>query len=473
MVVLPNRVRRTLRRKPQLRRGAVLILTALMLVFMLGLLAFSIDVGYMLTCRTEAQRAADAGALAGAGSLADGVQVAEQQARDFTQRNAIGRKNLTNAGINVEFGLWNRQGRTFTQSLQAPDAVKVTARRTGASLFFGGIFGRKQFDIGADAIASYGPRDIMVVLDYSASMNDDSELGHLNMLGRSQIEANLQQIYGQLGSPRFGNMSWNGQSISTTNNTTIKSQLGLSNVRYPYPSGSWDDYIDYVKSSSVLSAAGYNKRFSYLTLVNYLLEQQPKSNETPDLWQTSEQPITALKDGFSVFLSYLGEAKTGDRVGLTVYTAADGTAVLESPLTADYQKIENISRRRQAGHYDEYTNIGAGLRTARLEMEKTARSGALKLIVLMTDGIANRPSNTTVAKQFVLDEARLAARDKFPVVTISLGAAADKALMQSVADMTGGVHFNVPGGRSVSDYERQLKEVFRQIADDRPLKLVK
>ena len=45
--------------------------------------------------------------------------------------------------------------------------------------------------------------------------------------------------------------------------------------------------------------------------------------------------------------------------------------------------------------------------------------------------------------------------------------------MQQIADITEGAHFNVPGGESVTDYEDGLLGVFRQIADDRPLTLVK
>jgi hypothetical protein len=45
--------------------------------------------------------------------------------------------------------------------------------------------------------------------------------------------------------------------------------------------------------------------------------------------------------------------------------------------------------------------------------------------------------------------------------------------MQQIADITEGVHFNIPGGEAVSNYEAQLLEVFREIADDRPLALVR
>ena len=50
--------------------------------------------------------------------------------------------------------------------------------------------------------------------------------------------------------------------------------------------------------------------------------------------------------------------------------------------------IEQIARQRQAGHYDQYTNIGAGMRVARSELDRNGRPSALKLILLMTDGIA-------------------------------------------------------------------------------------
>ena len=45
--------------------------------------------------------------------------------------------------------------------------------------------------------------------------------------------------------------------------------------------------------------------------------------------------------------------------------------------------------------------------------------------------------------------------------------------MQQIADRTGGVHFNIPGRDSVTDYRDALMAVFRRIADARPLILVK
>ena len=460
-------------RKPaSKRRGSVITLIAVFSVALLGMVAFAIDLGYVATVDTELQRATDAGALAGAGMLVNGTQEAEAVVRDYVKQNLVGATTVTDNDIVVEFGQWDDTAKTFTLGGTLPSAVRVTVNRPDQPLFFARIFGYDQFSLSTSAIATYQPRDIMIVLDYSASMNDDSELRHIYSIGQAAVEANLLEIWNELGSPTFGNMQWQPVYISSDNTSTIKSLLGLDNVAYPYPSGSWSDYINYVKSDYYNYYAGYYKKYGLLNWVNYLLQRKPKANQTPDLWMTSEQPITAVKDAVSVFLAYLQEAETDDRVGLSVYTHTSGGGYLESGLTSDMQLIETISRQRQAGHYDYYTNIGGGMQVAREELEQNARPGAFKLMVLMTDGIANRPSNTSTAQQFALDEADLAADAGIPIVTISLGASADTALMQEIADRTGGVHFNIPGGQSVAEYEEDLKDVFRQVADDRPLKLV-
>ena len=48
------------------RKGAVAVLAALLMIFMLALVAFVVDIGYLVSAKTEMQRTADAAALAGA-----------------------------------------------------------------------------------------------------------------------------------------------------------------------------------------------------------------------------------------------------------------------------------------------------------------------------------------------------------------------------------------------------------------------
>lgn len=466
-------------RQTKSRRGSIIVLTSLLLVTMIALLAFAIDIGYIESTETDLRRAVDAAVLAGAGELTDGnTAELSETVLSFIDQNPVGSDKVHPENVTVEVGHWDDNTRTFLPEEFQPSAIKVRARHVNEPMFFGAFLGVHNFALQAEAIAVYQPRDIVVVLDYSGSMNDDSEFKGYGSLGPSNVAANQQQIWNELvatGSipAAMQAWSWDGSQFSTTKAWKLKNKLGISSVDYPFPQGSWEDWFSYVQNDSYVSNAGFYKRYGRYTFVNYLLAKQPAADETPLLWKTSEQPITAVKDAVQVFLAYLQEADTSDQVGLAVYTAADGTAMLESSLTADYAAIETISRQRQAAHYHSYTNIGDGIKAAREELTQNARPGAFKLIVLMTDGIANRPNNTTYAKQYAKDQAELVANARIPIATISLGANADKTLMDEIAAMTSGIHFNVPGGQSVEDYEEDLKDAFREIAADRPLKLVK
>ena len=123
--------------------------------------------------------------------------------------------------------------------------------------------------------------------------------------------------------------------------------------------------------------------------------------------------MTALKDATDMFMDYIREVDTNDRVGLVMYDATDGNAKLETGLTTNLDLVPAIVRQRQAGHYHDYTNIGAGMQKAREHLIAQGRINAFKMIVLMTDGVANWNNgsyNITAAKNHVLSEAAADAR---------------------------------------------------------------
>jgi Flp pilus assembly protein TadG len=562
------------------RKGNIIVLTAVLMVVMLGMVAFAVDVGYMYTLQTQLSRSVDAAALAGASVLVEGQSVAEGEAVEFLVRNPVGSSItavneaqleaakaafITEHGqhLTLASGEWNASTRSFEAGGNSPSTMHVALSYPHQPLFFGRILGRDDFEIRAESVAMYQPRDIVVVLDYSGSMNDDSTFAAWDTLGQTAVDANQLEIYQQLGSPVYGNMSFqpnwatvsgvapanstlpqitvqyrrtsvyvtstkslqtvklefsdgstqtwsslsgfNGTyasgsktvykvwvrsgSNSTSGelfdfdsdsfNTTIKKGLGLTNVAWPYPGGSWNAYIDYCKSSSGMNnTAGYRCKFGYKSLVNYLLDQQYGYDMCPDLWKVSAQPMHALKESVDVFMDFIKEVPTGDRVGLAIYDGPDGNGLLEVPLTTDFDEVVDVAYHRQAGHYHNYTNIGAGMKTARLHLDQYGRANAFKMIVLMTDGNANWTNgqyNEGAANDAVIAEANLDAVDsrRYPVVAISLGAGADTSIMQNVATITESKHFNVPGGRPISQVADDLKNVFREIADHRPLKLVK
>jgi Flp pilus assembly protein TadG len=468
-------VNRESRNSSQSRRGKIVVLSAFLMVLIMGMVAFGVDVGYMALTKTELQTSTDAAALAAAGELVNGMPAAEDAAYAFLASNKAGGHTLTEANANVEFGFWNNSTHVFTLSNATPNAIRLTTSISEQPLFFGRVLGRNTFTSSAQAVAAYQPREIALVLDYSGSMAYDSTFRNISLIGQAAVESNIQQIYTQLGSPTFGSLTYTPvlYGNTSTSNSSIKTRFGLTSVPYPYPAGSWDGYIDFVQSDSYVNSAGYRCKYGYLTWVNYTVAVNYGNNSTPALKYCSEQPVTALKDAVDVFLEFLDYNSTDDRVSLSIYTYSDGTAILESALTHDFNSISTICRNRQAGHYIPYTNISAGMTKGRVDLQNNSRIGASRLLVVMTDGVVNRPTgNTTTDKNLVRSEAQLCANAHIPVVTICVGALADTALMQEVADITGGVAFVVPGGQPIANVQAQLEAVFVQVASDRPLQLV-
>ena len=98
-------------------------------------------------------------------------------------------------------------------------------------------------------------------------------------------------------------------------------------MAYPYPGGSWDEYIDYVQTTLRRFRRLSTTSYGYMTWLNYMLAKQVDASRHARAWtNVSEQPVTALKDAVDVFLSYLQDNSTDDRVSLSIYTYSDGTA---------------------------------------------------------------------------------------------------------------------------------------------------
>ncbi|HHN78781.1 MAG TPA: VWA domain-containing protein [Phycisphaerales bacterium] len=463
------------------RRGTVTIWGLLSIGMLLTLAALIVDGATLYGSQADLQAAADSAALAGASALVISPDEARARAIEYASKNFAHGESVQVLPEDIVLGDWDSETRTFTPLCSGDeiyaDAVRVTAslaedHGNPVTMAFAQVFGTSQADVRASATAIYRPRDIVLVIDLSGSMSFDSQIRSVPTFGRDYIENNLHQIWTQLGAHTYGDMGFDPVYISSDDRDTVLHQLGLDDVPYPYPSGSWDNYIYYVQTNGVLNRQGYRKMYGGLTFVNYLFAKRRRASQTPDLWMTSHYPLQAVKDSVDIFLDFLRDVATEDRVGLSVYTSTDGHALLESGLTDDLELIRTLTHQRQAGHYQAMTNIGAGLEVARAELDAHGRDGTLKTMILLTDGRANRPYNTSYARQYVIDEAYAAADAGYPIAAISLGAGADVDLMQDVADITGGVSFHVPGGQSVEQYEAELRQVFETIAARRPLRLV-
>lgn len=163
------------------RKGAITVLAAILSIVMLGMVAFSVDVGYLLSVKEELQRTADAAALAAVWDygkrLSDGEdythseQGARQNAQLIATNNTVGNQgpvldqNIGNSQDgDMVFGyvedFYNPTMVAGTSTPANPyNAVRVLVRRDEglngeAPLFFGKIFGLTGTDLRAEATAA-------------------------------------------------------------------------------------------------------------------------------------------------------------------------------------------------------------------------------------------------------------------------------------------------------------------------------
>jgi hypothetical protein len=176
-------------------RGGIAPLVAILLVPLLGMLAFSIDLGYIMVVQSDLQNAADAAALAGAERLQNLYvlynlpgQAQQSQiltlattntgtddcpmytAERFAHYNNAGGVSINVPDSDVVLGFTDASG-NYTAALNGrfPNTITVTTRRQGAAgsptngslpLFFSPIFGRSTADLQATSQATIYSGDI-------------------------------------------------------------------------------------------------------------------------------------------------------------------------------------------------------------------------------------------------------------------------------------------------------------------------
>ena len=603
------------------RRGAFMVLALFCLTAGLGFVSLSIDQGMISLTKTKLQNAVDAAALAAAqeiiasvdeasseaagggdvgGQVADANAIAVEAAKAMAENVAELNGVYVDPGSDVRFGkrVYDEASDSFhvLWDVGPFNVVGVTARRDNPepglpdsklSLFFAGVFGEKTAAVTASAVAFVEARDLVVVMDYSASMNDDSEFRSIEKLGQGPIEENMQDIFDALGPPNMGSMTFapqwlvqsktqEGKTVTVTfkykeadvectqnvkkiklvfsdgskqtfnglsgtshtkkgtggnsgktidrvyvkspNNTSswvklydntenVKSYFGLNNVNWPYPSGSWDSFIDHCRTDSDIKNAGYRRKYGGSCLVDYLLNDKPSFAKCPDLWKTPQYPFHAAKQGMTLFTQFLDGLDFGDHVGLVTYASYSKVQTgLNEPnieaivdlgddlITDDYEAIDTIQRHKQAGHFASLTGIGYGIEDANELIQEYGRYGARPTILLMTDGLANRSpdgwslpgtwdwseltdyngdgvadyTTSNVHKQYAFWQMKQAVDLGYTFHTMSVGTGADRDLMKAIAFAGGGQWIDVPGGSMISEMEEQLLDAFSRIAANVP-----
>jgi Flp pilus assembly protein TadG len=243
-----------LKRKPQSRRGAIVVLAAIFLVVMVGMIAFALDVGYIALVRSQLQAAADSAALAAAASTNLARADMETIAKRYAADNLAAARPVQLRSADIEYGYWDTNTRRFAPSASVGNAVRVTTRTDQNSggqtqLFFARIFNTSTVSQQASAVATVNPRDIAFVVDLSGSMNDDTDPGNTQSINSTYAGQGyptvgsdlLNQVYADFGfNASYPNepVQWIGQPLGVTSDgdplSKLKSKTGpLSSSSIP------------------------------------------------------------------------------------------------------------------------------------------------------------------------------------------------------------------------------------------------
>lgn len=165
------------------RKGAVMLLTVLALLFLLPLVGLAIDASLAFVVKARLSSACDAASLAAARNLTVGLTLPEQEASARARALAF-------FDANFPEGYFTTRNRTRTAAVAETGfrtrTVTVTAS-VDAPVYFMGMFGYRYMTVRAEGRASRRDINLILVLDRSNSMNNSGSCEPMKVAARQFI----------------------------------------------------------------------------------------------------------------------------------------------------------------------------------------------------------------------------------------------------------------------------------------------
>jgi Flp pilus assembly protein TadG len=211
---------------PARRRGAILVLAALMMVVLLGFVALAVDIGVLAGARAQLKTVADSAALAGVRELADDsrlgstlskvatlAQAASTRAIAFGQANSVLNQSAVVLTGDVKVGvktLPNPTDSIFAVSTGLnTNSVQVTATRDGSHAgivpaFFGRIFNAQGW---SPSVVSTATVEIFQIKGFNTTSNQNAGIMPFALDKTVWDQLNIQKADSYSYSPSNGTVS--------------------------------------------------------------------------------------------------------------------------------------------------------------------------------------------------------------------------------------------------------------------------
>jgi Mg-chelatase subunit ChlD len=472
--------------------GQSLPLFGLMIFVLLGFCAMSIDVGRLVWARTSMQAGVDAAAIAAAQDMPDWTGAQTTAATYWLENSGFIRSQGTNVQLSVT---------------QVPGNKRIRVQGDAdIGTWFAKFFGVDHWHVSASGDAEAQVLDIAVVLDISGSMcydppgiihTESSENtlmspGHASP--RPMIIDQDTATAGNQGIPAGG-----GNSIVIRMNTvsgfSVNNRIAIhSNIG---GTGSYEIFkitaiSSAAKTLTVTRAQQNNWTGVWTTKIDHPYNAEVWLNRTgcANVARNTSPPYELYPfDGAISNAEYFTTLfnPSYDKIGVATYsTTASSLQSLSSDLSGVASAIHNISPPNGS------TNIAHGLATGKKILDGTGkRANAVRVIVLLTDGIPNYyctnssayTSNTscstgssatsptscspaTTAMTHTWNQASAAAAADIKVFVIGLGDGVLDCVLQRTADLGGGQYYKAPT-------TAELDDAFKAIAEQTHIALVK
>lgn len=414
------------------QRGSTLVTFAISVVVIFICGAVAVDIGLGFIERRVVQGVADAASLAAAQVLTDNGTNAQILAvvDKYVYDENLSPSYEENRARTVR---WlsgeNVVGEVKSGGARPAGVTGVLVTVTGdVKTIFANLWGITTVHAKAEGGGGWTPLDVVLVLDKSGSMNDDS-----CFLKSTTKGINLRDYI--VSNPAAGHPAYCGPAPQVTlggssgNNCTSCggrwNNHGTS--RKPSYRCDWpDDRDTAMTQAQVGSSCGWP-----------LTETTCKACKGIALTQPYWQPIGDLKTASTMFVDQVNAqlAPTQPRMGLVTYATR---ATLDQTLTYDFSGLKGKIAQITAPD-DGNTNCQDGLYRARKDLEDNGRWTRGKVILFMSDGICNENTGSVTScrtgsdPQRAICEAGLAKADGVSVYTIGLGSGADQATLRSIA----------------------------------------
>ncbi len=246
------------------RRAAIMPLVVISLVALFGFVAMGIDVGMIALARTQVQHIADTAAMTAARSLNGGpspdLTVPITNAQLVAGNNQVLSDVVPATEVSVRLGSYHYDEvkQTFVPQYPAvaPDSYNLAEATVVHShpSAFANVFGIATLNVSATAVAAHRPRDVAMVLDFSGSMNNESDLWNTeSYLGTAFLNTsnNTDPIF-----PQFGPYKPTYSPLAALQQTSGNPLVGNCNVTHSVLgiTAMVDDYYQHDRGAAPVQA---------------------------------------------------------------------------------------------------------------------------------------------------------------------------------------------------------------------------